>query len=88
MKTIFLWEIFTTAGRTFLNLTKNRTGLDISNGQSYNEALRELGAYNADKALKVTFGNGFDRITNIETGPDGLLYVLSYDSGRVYKITV
>lgn len=72
----------------FFELNKKRTGLDISNGQSYNEALRDLVADNADEASKVTFGSGFDRITDIETGPDGLLYVLSYDSGRVYKITV
>lgn len=72
----------------FFELNKNRTGLDISNGHGYNESLRDLVADNADEASKVTFGNGFDRITDIETGPDGLLYVLSYDSGRVYKITV
>ena len=72
----------------FFELNKNRTGLDISNGHSYNESLRDLVADNADEASKVTFGSGFDRITDIETGPDGLLYVLSYDSGRVYKITV
>jgi aldose sugar dehydrogenase len=45
----------------FFELNKNRTGLDISNGQSYNEALRDLVADNADEASKVTFGNGFDR---------------------------
>ena len=72
----------------FFELNKNRTGLDISNGHSYNKSLRDLVADNADEASKVTFGSGFDRITDIETGPDGLLYVLSYDSGRVYKITV
>jgi aldose sugar dehydrogenase len=50
--------------------------------------LRDPAADNADEASKVTFGNGFDRTTDIETGPDGLLYVLSYDSERVYKITM
>ena len=29
-------------GLTFFELNKKRTGLDISNGQSYNEALRDL----------------------------------------------
>jgi aldose sugar dehydrogenase len=50
--------------------------------------LRDPAADNADETSKVTFGNGFDRTTDIETGPDGLLYVLSYDSERVYKITM
>jgi glucose/arabinose dehydrogenase len=32
-------------------------------------------------------GEGFGRITDIETGPDGLLYILSYEEGKIYRIT-
>ncbi len=32
------------------------------------------------------FGTGFGSITDIETGPDGLLYVLSFNDGILYKI--
>ena len=64
----------------FFKLNENRTGLLVG--------LSDLVADNADEVSKVTFGEGFDRITDIETGPDGLLYVLSYESGRVYKITL
>jgi len=72
----------------FFELNENRTGLHIGVGQDHFTALSDLVADNADEVSKVTFGEGFDRITDIETGPDGLLYVLSYESGRVYKITL
>jgi glucose/arabinose dehydrogenase len=35
----------------------------------------------------LIFGEGFGRITDIETGPDGLLYILSYEDGKIYRIT-
>src|SRR5918996_3890547 len=72
----------------FFELNENRTGLHIAVGQDHFTALSDLVADNADEVSKVTFGEGFDRITDIETGPDGLLYVLSYESGRIYKITL
>jgi aldose sugar dehydrogenase len=34
----------------------------------------------------VIFGQGFNRITDIEVGPDGFLYVLSFEEGAVYII--
>jgi aldose sugar dehydrogenase len=72
----------------FFELNENRTRLLVGVGQDHFTALSDLVADNADEVSKVTFGEGFDRITDIETGPDGLLYVLSYESGRVYKITL
>jgi len=35
----------------------------------------------------ITLGSGFGGITDIETGPDGNLYVLSYQDGSIYKIS-
>ena len=34
----------------------------------------------------VTFGNGFGGVTDVETGPDGNLFVLSY-GGSIYRIS-
>ena len=34
----------------------------------------------------VILGQGFNRITDIEVGPDGFLYVLSFEDGSVYRI--
>ena len=70
----------------FFRLNENRTGLQLNGTQDRFSALSDLVADTEDEVSKVTFGKGFDRITDIETGPDGLLYVLSYESGRIYKI--
>lgn len=35
----------------------------------------------------ITFGTGFGRISDIKTGPDGLLYILSYGDGRIYRLS-
>lgn len=72
----------------FFELDENRTGFKISDGHNSDGGIADLVADNDDEASKVTFGNGFDRITDIETGPDGLLYILSYDGGRVYRVTL
>ncbi|MGH9984672.1 MAG: PQQ-dependent sugar dehydrogenase, partial [Nitrososphaeraceae archaeon] len=34
----------------------------------------------------VIFGEGFDRVTDIREGPDGYLYVLSFEKGEIYRI--
>jgi aldose sugar dehydrogenase len=72
----------------FFELDENRTGFKISYGHNSDGGIGDLVADNDDEASKVTFGNGFDRITDIETGPDGLLYILSYNGGRVYRVTL
>ena len=72
---------------------------DINNGNLYyfkvNEArdgistdstdLADRVADNEDEQEQVTFGSGFNGITDIETGPDGYLYVLSF-GGSLYRI--
>jgi aldose sugar dehydrogenase len=72
----------------FFELDENRTGFKIGDGHNSDGDIGDLVADNDEEASKVTFGNGFDRITDIETGPDGLLYILSYDGGRVYRVTL
>jgi aldose sugar dehydrogenase len=72
----------------FFELDENRTGFKIRDGHNSDGGIGDLVADNDEEASKVTFGNGFDRITDIETGPDGLLYILSYDGGRVYRVTL
>ena len=41
---------------------------------------------NDGEADSIRFGTGFGSITDIEVGPDGLLYVLSFNDGVLYKI--
>ncbi len=64
-----------------------RTGLVFENP----EIQRDLAA-NDDELKDITLGTGFEAITDIETGSDGFLYVLTFDEeedgeGKIYRIT-
>jgi glucose/arabinose dehydrogenase len=65
----------------FFTLNSNRTGLDLS-GIS---GLEDLVADNAEEVNAVTFGTGFGGITDIETGKDGYLYILTF-TGNIYRL--
>ena len=72
----------------FFTLNSSRTGLDFGSI----EGLEDLVADSSEEVNAVTFGRGFGGITegfgitDIETGPDGLLYVLTFN-GNLYRIT-
>ena len=48
-------------------------------------ALQGKVANNPDDLKSVIFGHGFGTITDLEVGPDGFLYVLTFD-GTIYRI--
>ena len=65
----------------YFTVNQSRTGLDFT-------GMDKLTDFVADKPSElqpVIFGTGFDGITDIKTGPDGFLYVLSY-AGDLYRI--
>ncbi len=64
----------------YFTVNKDRTGLELSS-----PGLDDLVADNDSELEAVTFGTGFDGITDIETGSDGYLYVLTYN-GNLYRI--
>jgi glucose/arabinose dehydrogenase len=68
-------------------VNNNRTGLKFAQDNNNGRGLDDLVADNMDELSAITFGTGFGRITDIETGPDGFLYVLSYEEGKIYRIT-
>ena len=43
-------------------------------------------ANNADETFIPWFAAGFGAITDLQVGPDGYLYVLSYTGGAIYRI--
>jgi glucose/arabinose dehydrogenase len=44
-------------------------------------------ADNKNESLEDLFATNFQgRITDIQTGPDGNLYILTYFDGKIYKI--
>jgi hypothetical protein len=73
---------------------------DINNGNLYRfkpngtrngfvftgSALADLVADDSSELDEVIFGTGFNGITDIKVGPDGLLYVLSFGDGAIYVI--
>jgi len=63
-------------------LNANRDGFDFS---SY-PALQDLVADDNSERDLLVFASGFDAITDIKAGPDGVLYVVSITQGSIYKI--
>jgi glucose/arabinose dehydrogenase len=66
----------------FFTINSNRTGLELGGVAG----LEDLVADNAEELNAVIFGRGFSGgITDIETGPDGYLYILTL-SGDLYRM--
>lgn len=69
----------------FFTVNSNRTGLDLGSIGG----LEDLVADSTDEANAVTFGTGFGGInggiTDIETGSDGYLYILTF-AGDLYRL--
>jgi aldose sugar dehydrogenase len=73
---IFVGDI--TSGTLFyFEPNADRTGIALAD----NPSLSDLIANNDEEISSVTFGTGFTGITDIETGPDGNLYILTFDRG-------
>jgi glucose/arabinose dehydrogenase len=58
-----------------------RTGLKFNSSE-----LKDMVVDNKNELSGITFASGFRGITDIETGPDGYLYILSYFDGKLYRI--
>jgi len=75
----------------FFKLNKNRDGLEFNKTQP---ALSDMVADTAEERSELVLGTGFDIITDIQTGPDGYLYIVSYSEyskdhqsqSRIYRI--
>jgi aldose sugar dehydrogenase len=66
----------------FFTINSNRSGLDLGGIPG----LEDLVATNAEELNAVILGRGFSGgITDIETGPDGYLYILTF-SGDLYRL--
>ena len=70
----------------YFKLNDSRTGLIFGSAEISIDRVA-----NDEEKDKVVWGSGFEGITDIETGPDGNLYVLSFDEsqdgeGKIYRI--
>jgi glucose/arabinose dehydrogenase len=93
---IFLGDI-TQGNLYFFEVNQNRNGLQFNNTQSQQQqqqqpGLSDLVADTEEESSSVILGTGFVGITDIETGPDGLLYVLTHErgtgDGNLYRIVL
>ncbi len=76
----------------YFEVNDRRTGLKFDNNNNNRSSSRhyigltDFVVDNDDELSASIFGTGFGRITDIETGPDGFLYILSYEDGKIYRI--
>ena len=72
----------------YFEVNKTRTGVQFRYDINGNQAglLSDLVADDKNEVAAITFGTGFGGITDIKTGPDGFLYILSYQNGFLYRI--
>jgi hypothetical protein len=73
---IFVGDI-TTGTLFYFEPNADRTGIALES----DPLLSDLIADSDEEISSVTFGTGFAGITDIETGPDGNLYILTSDRG-------
>jgi aldose sugar dehydrogenase len=66
----------------YLKLNEDRNEIIVTNTTGLSDRVVD----NDEELSAITFGIGFGGITDIETGPYGLLYVLSYMDGTMHRI--
>jgi glucose/arabinose dehydrogenase len=68
-------------GRIYnFNLNQNRTGLFLEG------PLMDKVADKDSELNKVVFAGGFGLISDLEIGPDGYLYIVVFNEGKIYRI--
>ena len=68
----------------YFELNENRTGIELHDNDL--DDLTDQVADDDQELSQIVFGSGFEEgITDVETGPDGLLYILTFN-GSIYRI--
>jgi aldose sugar dehydrogenase len=85
---MFIGDI-TNGNLYFIKVNNSRTGLVFENAEMQADSVAD----GEDELDYITLGTGFGGITDIETGPDGLLYILTFDqnsdgAGAIYRIRI
>jgi aldose sugar dehydrogenase len=98
---IFVGDI-TRGNLYYFEVNENRTGLKFANDDNnsqqsissshHSSGLLDKVADNNNEVSAITIATGFRGITDIKTGPDGLLYILTFDEkshgeGKIYRIS-
>jgi glucose/arabinose dehydrogenase len=68
------------------NLTGNRRAIAVDDPRLADRVADNTTFHDMTESESLVFGTGFGIVTDIETGPNGNLYVVSLDRGAVYEI--
>jgi glucose/arabinose dehydrogenase len=68
------------------NLTGNRRTIAVDDPALEDRVADNLEANDLTESESLVFGSGFGIVTDIETGPNGNLFVVSLSQGAVYEI--
>ncbi|HEY8504994.1 MAG TPA: CHRD domain-containing protein, partial [Gemmataceae bacterium] len=87
-------DLFVGAARTFLeggylfhfNLTGNRNKIGVDDPRLEDRVADNLDKHEGTESESLLFGRNFGVGTDIRTGPNGNLYVVSLSNGAVYEI--
>jgi aldose sugar dehydrogenase len=87
-------DLFMGGSRNFLegghifrfNLTRNRLGVDVDDPRLEDGVADNVGKWTLQESESLLFGRNFGIGTDIQTGPDGDLYVVSNSLGSVFEI--
>ncbi|MDQ4066367.1 MAG: PQQ-dependent sugar dehydrogenase, partial [Thermoproteota archaeon] len=71
----------------FFEVNRDRTGIKFQDPRLFDLVADPVKEGDDSELSSLILGEGFRRITDIETGPDGLLYILTYEDGKIYRIT-
>jgi glucose/arabinose dehydrogenase len=70
----------------FFEVNRNRTGVTFHDPRLLDLVADPVKEGQVSELSSLILGEGFGRITDIESGPDGLLYILTYEDGKIYRV--
>ena len=71
----------------FFEVNGDRTGLTFHDQRLLDLVADPVKEGDNSEISSLILGHGFGRITDIESSPDGFLYILTYEDGKIYRIT-
>ena len=70
----------------FFEVNGNRTGVTFHDRRLLDLVADPVKEGEDSELSSLILGDGFGRITDIESGPDGLLYIMTYEDGKIYRL--
>ena len=69
-----------------LNLTGNRRSIGVDDPRLEDRVADNINKQELTESESLLFGRNFGVVTDIQTGPNGNLYLVSLDNGVIYEI--